>query len=144
MSREQSKTLPRPLPRPNAYMRTQPFWDAADRERLVIQYCPATGRFQHFPRPVSLYTGRRNLEWKEVSGRGVLYSWTLTFTPWPGHEDRAPYLCALVDLDEGVRILANFYNCRPEMLRIGMPVRLVWERLDDKFNYPAFEPAIEA
>lgn len=141
MSKEQPKKLPRPLPRPNAYMRTQPFWDAAERKALVLQYCPATGRFQHFPRPISLAGGRRALEWREVSGRGVLYSWTMTFAPWPGHEDRAPYLCALVDLEEGVRVLANLYNCQPETLRIGMPVRLFWERLDDKFNYPAFEPA---
>ena len=125
-------------------MKTQPFWDAAQNGRLVIQYCPATARFQHFPRPVSLYTGRRELEWREVSGRGTLYSWTRTHSPWPGHETRVPYVCALVDLDEGVRLLANLYNCPDAALRIGMPVRLVWEDLDGKFKYPAFEPAMDA
>ena len=144
MSNEQAKALPRPLPRPNTYMRTQPFWDAAEERRLVIQYCPATGRFQHFPRPVSLYTGRRNVEWREVSGRGTLYSWTLTRVAWPGHESRVPYICALVDLDEGVRVLANLYNVEPEKVSICMPVRLVWERLGYKINYPAFEPVPEA
>ena len=143
MSKEQARTALRPSPRPNAYMHTQPFWDAAEQGHLVIQYCCATGQFQHFPRPVSLYTGRRVLEWREVSGRGTLYSWTLTLSPWPGHEGRVPYICALVDLDEGVRLLANLYHCEPAALRIGVPVRLIWERLDDQFNYPAFEPVVE-
>lgn len=143
MSKEQARTTPRSAPRPNVYMPTQPFWDAAEQGRLVIQCCRASGRFQHFPRPVSLYTGRRELEWREVSGRGTLYSWTVTLSPWPGHEARVPYICALVDLDEGVRVLANLYHCEPEKLRIGMPLRLVWERLDDRFNYPAFAPAGE-
>jgi uncharacterized OB-fold protein len=141
MAKDQA--IPRPLPRPGTYMDTQAFWDAAREGRLVIQYCPATGRFQHFPRPVSLYTGRRELEWREVSGRGILYSWTRTHSPWPGHEARVPYVCALVDLDEGVRLLANLYNCPDGALRIGMPVRLVWEDLDGKFKYPAFEPATD-
>ena len=143
MNKEEARIIPRPLPRPNSYMHTQPFWDAAEQGRLVIQYCRTTGRFQHFPRPVSLYTGRRDLEWREVSGRGTLYSWTLTLTPWPGHEARVPYICALIDLEEGVRLLANLHNCEPGSLHIGMPVRLFWDRLDDRFNYPAFEPALE-
>ncbi len=143
MSKEPARPIPRPLPRPNTYMNTQPFWDAAEQGKLLIQYCPATRRFQHFPRPTSLYTGRRELEWREVSGRGTLYSWTRTHSPWPGHESRVPYICALVDLDEGVRLLANLFISENTVLRIGMRVRLIWEHLDGKIRYPAFEPAME-
>ncbi len=140
MAPEPAKKPARPLPRANAYVDTRPFWEAANQGKLMLQYCPIAKRHQHFPRPVSLYTGRRDLEWREASGRGTLYSWTTTFSPWPGHEERVPYICALVDLEEGVRMLANLYNCRAEALRVGAPVRLIWERLSQDYNYPAFEP----
>ncbi len=138
---ETQKKIPRPLPRVNVYMNTKPFWDATKEGKLVIQYCKDTGRPQFFPRPVSLATGKRNLEWREVSGRGKVYSWTTTYSAWPGHEDRVPYICALVELDEGVRMLVNLLHCKSGDVKIDMPVKLCWEKLSDDIDYPAFEPA---
>ena len=132
---------PRPLPRPDIYTKTASFWEAANQGKLLLQYCKDTGKYQWFPRSGSIYTGKRNIEWREASGRGTVYSWTLSVAPWPGHEDRVPYICAYVELEEGVRILVNLFNVKPEDIRIGMPVKLMWERLSEKFNYPAFEPA---
>jgi uncharacterized OB-fold protein len=137
----EARKIPRPLPKPNVYMDTAPFWDAAKEHRLVIQKCPRTGQFQFFPRPGSVFSGRRDTEWTEVSGNGTLYSWTLTRSAWPGHEDRVPYICAYVDLAEGVRILCNLFNADPETVQIGMPVKLMWEELPNGQPYPAFEPA---
>ena len=139
-SKPEAKKIPRPLPRVNAYMDTRPFWQAANNGKLLIQYCKESGKPQWYPRPVSLATGRRNLEWREVCGRGKVYYWTVTYSAWPGHEDRVPYICALVELDEGVRMLANLLNVKGEDVKIGMPVQLCWERLSDEINYPAFEP----
>ena len=135
------RPVSRPLPRPDIYTRTAPFWEAANQGKLLLQYCKDTGKYQWFPRSGSIYTGKRNIEWREASGRGTVYSWTLSVAPWPGHEDRVPYICAYVELEEGVRILVNLFNVKPEDIRIGMPVKLMWERLSEKFNYPAFEPA---
>lgn len=140
-AKKEVKKIPRPLPRIGAYMDTRPFWDKAKEGKLVLQFCKDTGKPQFFPRPVSLATGKRNLEWREVSGRGTVYSYTNTFSPWPGHEDRVPYLCALVELEEGVRIVCNLLNVRAQDVRIGMKVKLCWERLSEDINYPAFEPA---
>ena len=69
-SKPEAKKIPRPLPRVNAYMDTRPFWQAANNGKLLIQYCKESGKPQWYPRPVSLATGRRNLEWREVCGRG--------------------------------------------------------------------------
>jgi uncharacterized OB-fold protein len=135
------KKIPRPMPRPNTYMNTQPFWEAAKNGKLVIQYCKDTGKPQFFPRPVSMANGKRNLEWREVSGRGKVYSFTNTFSAWPGHEDRVPYLVALVELEEGVRMLGNLFNVKAEDVKIDMPVRLYWEKLSEDINYPAVQPA---
>lgn len=130
----------RPLPLPDHYTHTQPFWDGVARGQLLMQRCNASGRLQYPPRPVSLVTGRRDLSWVPVSGQGTLYAWTLTHVPWPGHEHRTPYWCATIELDEGVRMITHLVNVHERELRAGMPVRLVWEALTPSQRYPAFEP----
>jgi len=126
-------------PRPNNYTDTTPFWAAAREGRFLVQFDRRTGEPQWFPRSLSMSTGRRELEWREVSGRGVLYSWTVTHSPWPGHEHRVPYVCALVDLEEGVRVLANLLHVDAGSLTVGQPCQLVWEDLGGGVRYPAFE-----
>jgi uncharacterized protein len=138
---EVRKPIPRPLPKPDIYVETKPFWQAAKRHELLLQYDTEAGKFQWFPRPVSIYSGKRTLEWRAASGKGRLYTWTLSHIGWPGHADRVPYMCALVELEEGVRMLANLVNYQGVELRDGLPVRLVWEALSDEFEYPQFEPA---
>jgi uncharacterized protein len=140
-AKPEQKKIPRPLPKPGVYMDTAPFWAAAQQRKLVLQKCSRTGRFQFFPRPGSVFSGRRDTTWTEVPGNGTLYSWTVTRSAWPGHEDRVPYICAYVDLPEGVRVLCNLLNADEAQLRIGMPVQLTWETLPDGTLYPAFEPA---
>jgi uncharacterized OB-fold protein len=127
-------------PKPNNYTDTTEFWSGAQDGKLLVQFDRHTGQPQWFPRSVSLSTGRRDLEWREVSGNGTVYSWTVTRTAWPGHEHRVPYVCALIDLDEGVRILANLTNVDHDAITIGQPVRVVWQQLSGGTRYPAFEP----
>ena len=133
------KKAQRLIPKPNPYIYTQPFWDGAKQGKLLLQYDPETGKFQHYPRPISLYTGKRNLVWREVSGRGKVYAYTVIRTLVQGFEDRIPYVVATIELAEGVRILGNILNCSPEEVKIGMPVKLCWEKISDEIMYPAFE-----
>jgi uncharacterized OB-fold protein len=128
----------RPVPRANIYTDTQPFWDGVKAGKLRLQYCTETGRFQHYPRPVSVYTGRRTLEWREVSGNGKIYAFTVVRIPGPGLDGRLPLCVATVELDEGVRIIANVLGCLPEELEIGKRVKLAWDTLDGDQRYPAF------
>lgn len=135
-----TQTVPdRPIPKIGTFIDSRPFWDGAREGKLVLQYCRDTGRFQHYPRPVSLYTGSRNLEWREVSGRGFVFACTIARVAVPGFADRVPYAVATVELDEGVRIIANVVNCAPEEVRIGMRVRVTFEPLGDQ-QYPVFAP----
>lgn len=130
----------RPLPKTGLYIDTTEFWDGARQGKLMLQFCTDTQRFQHFPRPVSVFTGRKSLEWRETSGRGKVYSWTVTRSPWPGHEARVPYICAYVELDEGVRFLCNLVDCNEDEITIGMPVEVKWDRLTDDIAFPDFAP----
>jgi uncharacterized OB-fold protein len=128
----------RPVPKASVYVDTVPFWEAAKQGKLVLQYCKDTGRFQHYPRPVSIFTGSRNLEWREVSGRGTIYACTVIRVPGPGLDGRLPLSVATVELDEGVRILGNVLNIDPEKVAIGQRVEVAWDRLNDEVPYPAF------
>jgi uncharacterized protein len=128
----------RPLPRIGSYIDTKEFWEGAKRGKLMLQFCTETKRFQHFPRPVSLSTGRKTVEWREASGYGTVYSWTVTRSPWPGHEQRIPYICAYVELDEGVRFLCNLVDCEENEIEIGMPVEVRWDRLTEEITFPDF------
>lgn len=136
----ESAKATRPLPKIGSYIDTKEFWDGAKRGKLMLQYCTETKRFQHFPRPVSLFTGRKTVEWREASGYGTVYSWTVTRSPWPGHEQRVPYICAYVELDEGVRFLCNLVDCDENEIEIGMPVEVRWDRLTEEVAFPDFAP----
>lgn len=130
----------RPLPVLGSYIDTAEFWAGARNGRLTLQYCREAGRYQHYPRPVSVFTGRKTIEWREASGKGRLYSWTVTRSPWPGNEARVPYICAYVDLDEGVRFLCNIVQCDEGKLRVGMRMTVVWDHLTDEISFPDFTP----
>lgn len=129
---------PRPLPKPTPT--TQAFWDGAKKGKLMLQYDPVKRKYQFWPRANSVRTGRRNLQWRETSGKGELYSYTVTHVPTPGFEDRVPYVIGLIELDEGVRIIANMLNVTPDDVEIGMRVKVAWEKLSDDITYFAFEP----
>ena len=129
---------PRPVPKPTPV--TQPFWDGARDGRLMLQYDPKARKYQFWPRANSVHSGRRNLRWKEASGRGTLHSYTVTHVPTAGFEHRTPYLVGLIELDEGVRIIANLDGVAEEDAEIGMRVRVAWEELGDGSRYYAFVP----
>src|SRR5574341_1778552 len=99
----------RPVPVPLSF--SKPFWDAARKGVLLLQYCPVAGKYQFYPRPVSVYTGKRNLEWRQASGKGTVYTYTTTYRPPAPFKDVPPYLIATVELEEKVRIMTNLINC---------------------------------
>jgi uncharacterized OB-fold protein len=131
----------RPVPKPDVYVPSAPFWEGARAGKLMLQFCKDTGRFQHYPRPVSIYTGSRNLEWREVSGKGQIYACTTVRVPGPGVEGRLPLSVATVELDEGVRLIANIVGSAPEDVVIGRRVVLTWDQLDGETPYPGFKLA---
>ena len=128
----------RPVPEPTPL--TQPFWDGARKRKLMLQYDPSTRTYQFWPRECSVQTGKRNLQWKETSGKGAVYASTVTHVPAAGFEDKTPYIMGLIDLDEGVRIVCNLINVQPEDVEIGMRVKVAWEKLSKDITYFAFEP----
>jgi uncharacterized OB-fold protein len=117
-----------------------PFWEGTREKKVLLQYCPRTKQYQYYPRPVSLFTGRRDLEWREVSGHGEIFSYTVARLgngPFRGHE---PYVIALVRLLEGVNVMAHVVRCDLDAIKVGMKVVPFWAPLPDGFNLLMYQP----
>ena len=125
---------------PSATSDTQFFWDAAKERRLVIQRCAACGALRHPPRPMCPHC--HSLQWDaiESAGRGTVYSCVIPRHPeWPGFPE--PYVVAIVELEEGTRLVTNVVGVEAEAVTIVMPVAVRFEEFDGGLVLPLFEPA---
>jgi uncharacterized OB-fold protein len=114
------------------------FWDAAAQGRLVAQRCSGCGRFHHPPRPMCPVCHSLDYEIVELSGTGQVYSYAVLHHP-RSPRFTYPLVAALVDLDEGIRMVTNLVGIEPADVRIGMPVRVAFERTADDGRLPVFE-----
>jgi uncharacterized OB-fold protein len=132
----------KPLPVPDPI--TQPFWDSLQAHAIQIQRCNDTGNFFFYPRGLSPFTLSDNISWEPVSGKGTLHAFTIVYNQRaPGFADEVPYVVAMVELDEGPRLMTNLVDVQadPEHVRIGMPVEIVYEDVTDEITLPKFRPA---
>ncbi|MGD1215402.1 MAG: OB-fold domain-containing protein [Terriglobales bacterium] len=117
---------------------TAPFWEAAARRRLLIQRCRDCGVHQFYPRPFCLKCQSELVEWVEAAGTATIYSLT-TVRVAVSPEFHPPYRVAVVQLDEGPRMLTNIIGGE---CRIGERVRVQWKERPDAPPLPVFEPVV--
>ncbi|HVY44027.1 MAG TPA: Zn-ribbon domain-containing OB-fold protein [Hyphomicrobiaceae bacterium] len=130
----------KPVPEPTH--ESKPYWDALNEGRLLLQSCGACGRVRHYPRPLCDACYSFDVRWIEAKGHGAIHSWTITHHAFnPGFKAELPYVLATVDLTEGVRMQAPLRGVNAEDLRIGMPVRVTFERAKNGLTLPAFVAA---
>src|SRR5690606_33702223 len=118
----------RMIPVPVPTSETQPFWNAAAEGRLVYQRCVACARAQFPPRSRCAICGSKELAWLESRGLGVIHSFTVVHrAPTQAFKSATPYVIALVDLDDGFRMMMNVRGCDPNAVAIGARIRVVFE-----------------
>lgn len=125
-----TKPVQKPVPWPTP--ETQPFWDKVRERELWLPKCADTGRFFFPPRAFSPFTGGA-VTWAKASGKAKLASFLINQRPSPGWEGEAPYIIALAELEEGVRLMTNLPGAPadPAALAIGAPLELVFEERED-------------
>jgi uncharacterized OB-fold protein len=119
---------------------TRFFWEGTREHRLLVLRCKECDRFVHHPRPVCPSCLSSALEPAELSGRGVVYTFTITEQAFhPFWADRLPYTLVVVELAEqpGLRFLSELVGGTPEDA-VGLPVEVVWEDVDDEVTLPLF------
>lgn len=130
-----------PAPQPDEV--TQAWWNSTIEKRFKIQKCCACGSLQHYPRPFCLSCDHSDLDLVEISGRGTVHSFTVVQRS--AYDDLpAPYVIALVSLEEGVRLLTRLINCDIDDLACDIPVTLQWVKApgENEFHLPVFTPKI--
>ncbi len=131
-------TLEPGRPRPEPTPETKHFWEGTRNGKLLLQRCKDTGKAYFPPRPFSPYTGSRNVEVFEASGKATLHSYVIHHRPVPGF--KPPYAIAVVELEEGPRMMTNIVDCDPESVRIGMKVEVTFDDATEEVTLPMFRP----
>jgi uncharacterized OB-fold protein len=121
----------------------EPFWEATRHEQLMVQRCESCDRFVWYPRERCPGCLGETLAWTPVTGTGTVYTYNVMRKPGnPMMADEVPYVIALVDLDEGVRVSTNIVGCAPEAVHCDQRVQVDWSvELDDGRRLPVFRPA---
>jgi uncharacterized OB-fold protein/acyl dehydratase len=134
------KVEPKPnRPRPAVNLDNQFFFDGAKDERLLIQKCSSCATLRHPPGPMCPRC--RSVEWEavEASGKGTVYSFVTNHHPQIPSFDY-PLDVALIELEEGVRLISNVIGIEADAVEIGMAVEVEFTAFDDELTLPQFRP----
>ena len=130
----------KPIPAITPEMR--PFFEAAKRRELVVQRCVDCGAHRFPAREICSICLSRQVQWVAVSGAGEVFSYNVMHQVYhPGFADAVPYAVVVVKLADGVKLTSNLVGVPPQAIRIGMPVRVVFEDISDEVTLPKFVPA---
>ncbi|WP_398477040.1 Zn-ribbon domain-containing OB-fold protein [Tardiphaga sp.] len=133
---EPARARPKPTPE------TQHYWDGAKAGELRLQRCDDCSHVYFPPRPFCSKCASRNVSVFKASGKGFLYSYVINHRPAaPGFTP--PYAIAVVELDEGPRLMSNIIDCAqtPEALELDMKLEVAFQKVDDTLTLPVFRPA---
>jgi hypothetical protein len=130
-------TKPLPIPTPIS----EEFWKGTKRHELLIQECEDCHQRIFYPRTHCTRCTSSHLKWKNSSGKGIVYSYTIIRRPaFPSFAQDVPYVFAIIELEEGVRLASNIIGCKPEEVYIGLPVQAVFDDVTSDVTLVKFKP----
>ncbi len=135
MSDRARKPVPKPAPE------SVPYWEAAKRHELALPKCNACGKFWFPPSRSCPNCLAVDFDFKTVSGRGKVYSFVTFHRVYhPAFAGEVPYVVAIVELEEGPRLLSNIVGIKPDAVQCEMPVKVVFDDVADDVSVPKFAP----
>lgn len=133
-----SKPLPTPQPESDFY------WEKAKAHELWLRSCNVCNQAYFYPRDICPVCFSRNTTWVQASGRGTLHTFAIVHrAPTPAFRDDAPFVVAIVDLEEGPRMPTNLVDVEPDpsAIHVGMAVEVVFDDVTEEITLPKFKPA---
>ena len=128
----------RPIPAPELNPEIEPYFEAAAAGRLLLKVCSACNQAFHYPRAICPFCHSSETEWREASGRGTIYSFSVL------RRAPIPYAVASVALAEGPQMITNIVDCDLDSLRCNMPVAVVFKPSEGGPPVPMFTPEGDA
>jgi uncharacterized protein len=133
----------RPLPQPIT-PESRPYWDGLKQGHLMLPHCTACGHTFFYPRTICPRCQTREITWVRASGKGRLHAFGIAHQSFNrAFRVAPPYVLAMVELEEGPRLMSNLVNVAPDprVVKCDMPVEVVFTRLTDDVTLPLFQPA---
>ena len=133
----------KPVPSPEDPLLTQPFWEATKRHEVVIPRCKKCNYYFWYPRQACPKCLQEDWEWVKTDGKARLHTFTVVRQPGnPNFADDVPYAYAIVQLEEGVRMISNIVDCKiPEDLQVDMPLVPSFDDITPQYTLLKFKPA---
>lgn len=117
---------------------SRPFWEGVKNHKLMIQRCEDCSKHIFYPRFLCPHCFSEKVTWVEASGKGTIYSFTVVHKAIPPFHTEAPFVCAIVELEEGVRMATRIVDDR-DKISIDLPVSVVYHKIDDEVTLPYFK-----
>jgi uncharacterized OB-fold protein len=130
----------KPLPTPSR--ESQPYWSGLKEHRLLMQHCDSCDRLQFYPRSGCRTCGSTELSWREMSGEGHIYTYTVIHrAPFAAFAEDVPYVYAVVELDEGPRVVSTVEIDDLDAVHVDQRVRATYDDVTDDVTLLRFVPA---
>lgn len=124
---------------PHPTVETAPYWEGCRNHKLLIQQCKDCGHSQFYPRIICTNCMSDNVDWVPASGKGKVISYTIMHRAiTKAYLAEAPYVIALIELNEGPTMMSNVVQCDPESVSIGMDVEVIFEDWSEEISVPKF------
>ncbi|MGA7760142.1 MAG: OB-fold domain-containing protein [Candidatus Binataceae bacterium] len=127
------------LPLPRMRGSAAEFYKFCNAHELRFQRCTDCAAWRHIPRDMCAKCGSFNFEWARSSGRGTVFSWTVAAQPFvPQFAPLVPYAPAVIELEEGVRMVSWVTDVKPDELALGLPVEVAFDDVTPEVTLPKF------
>ncbi len=128
-------------PVPGVDEETKPFWDFCKQHELRVQKCLSCGKLYYPVSPICPHCLGMDYEWAKLSGKGEVFSFIVVRRQYhPAFSSDIPYAVAIIQTEEGIHLLSNVVGVKPDAIRIGMPVQVVFDDVTPEFTLPKFKP----
>lgn len=117
---------------------SRPFWEGAKNHKLMIQKCEDCNKYIFYPRIICPHCFSEHVTWVEASGQGRIHSYTVVHRAAPPFKEETPYVVAIIELNEGVRMASRVIG-EQEKILIDKPVSVVYEKIDEEVTLPYFQ-----
>lgn len=124
---------------PTTSPETEPFWQAANRGVFLLQRCPDCGKTQYHYRALCVHCMSDRVEDMPSSGKGTVWTYSVVYrNNSPGYTEQVPYVVALVELEDGVKVISNVLSDDPEKVTFGTEVHVEFSEAENGQSIPVF------
>ena len=125
----------RKIASPEPTVGTEAYWEGARNGKLLLRHCTSCDKVHHYPRALCPHCFSDKLDWREASGKGKVYTYSVM------RRAPEPYVIAYVTLEEGIKMMTNIVDCDLDKVRIDQPVKVVFKPSENGQPVPMFAPA---